>query len=378
MKPIDGWLTDQWGRSTIDTLCVAWWLNLYAFHLSWLIFLYVMTDGLNLGPVPWVQSFNQWDARWYASIGMNGHGFLPQTFVFAPAHGWFFGSITEVFFQVLWAADLRPKWVDVFSFVSIILNFLCYVIANIIVVRLAEKRFRKFAISRPRLWLLALSNPVGYFALTPYSDIVFYLITMMTLLLVIMTSPRAEAWGLLSYQQNLRTGFTMGVGNNSFHCALVSSHRVRLCDFWNSKTERGSGLCPRADFVFNLLLGKNWRPVFLLNGSKCISNARGKPSRRTLVRAERVCTRAGWPGGTRLRLLYLLVRFRFFATGSFFHKYRLFGLELEKRRAGTQSSHCRNHFDFPQSSILAFNRSLRFPCLPNAVMDLAQSSVDDT
>lgn len=171
------------------------------FHLLWLIFLYVMTDGLNLGPVQWVQSFNQWDARWYASIGMNGHGFLPQTFVFAPAHGWFFGSITEVFFQVLWAADLRPKWVDVFSFVSIILNFLCYIIANIIVVRLAEKRFRKFAISRPRLWLLALSNPVGYFALTPYSDIVFYLITMMTLLLVIMTSPRAEAWGLLSYQQ---------------------------------------------------------------------------------------------------------------------------------------------------------------------------------
>lgn len=173
-----------------------------AFHLAWLVFLYVMTDGLNLGPVQWVQSFNQWDARWYASIGMSGHGFLPQTFVFAPAHSWFFGSITEVFFRGLWAADFRPKWVEVFSFVSIVLNFFSYVVANLIMVKLAEKRFQSFAISRKRLWLLALSNPVGYFVLTAYSDTVFYLITMMTLLLVLITSPRAEAWGLLSYQRN--------------------------------------------------------------------------------------------------------------------------------------------------------------------------------
>lgn len=165
-----------------------------AFHFLWLFFLYVMTDGLSLGPVQWVQSFNQWDARWYASIGMNGHGFLPQTFVFAPAHGWSFGAITEFFFQALRAAEFRPNWVDVFSFVSIALNLVCFVVANAILVKLAENRFS--GVSRRRLWFLTLSNPVGYFALTPYSDIVFYLITMITLLLVLLTSPRASAWGL--------------------------------------------------------------------------------------------------------------------------------------------------------------------------------------
>lgn len=163
-------------------------------HVLWLVFIYVMTNGLSLGPMQWAQSFNQWDAQWYASIGMNGHGFLPQTFVFAPANGWFFGTVTETFFQALRAADFRPKWIDVFSFVSIALNFVCYVIANTILIELAQRRF-SFP-SRSRLWLLALSNPVGYFALTPYSDIVFYLITIVTLLLVLLTSPRASAWGL--------------------------------------------------------------------------------------------------------------------------------------------------------------------------------------
>lgn len=171
-------------------------------HLLWLALIYVMTDGLSLGTFAWIQSFNQWDARWYASIGMNGHGFLPQTFVFAPGHSWISGSITELFFQALRAFDFRPKWVDVFSCVSLVLNFFCFAAANSILVALASRRFQQPFISRKRLWLLALSNPVGYFALTPYSDMVFYLITMMTLLLVLITSPQASAWGLNGLQES--------------------------------------------------------------------------------------------------------------------------------------------------------------------------------
>ena len=171
-------------------------------HFLWLAFIYVMTDGLSLGTMAWIQSFNQWDARWYASIGMSGHGFLPQTFVFAPGHGWVTGSITELFFQTLRAFDWRPKWVDVFSCVSLVINFLCFAVANSILVKLADSRFKRPLISRNRLWLVVLSNPVGYFALTPYSDMVFFLITMVTLLLVLLTSPRATAWGLQTLQEN--------------------------------------------------------------------------------------------------------------------------------------------------------------------------------
>jgi len=171
------------------------------FHFFWFAFIYVMTDGLSLGVAQWVQSFNQWDARWYASIGMSGHGFLPQTFVFAPAHGWVSGSITELFFQALRSLDYQPKWVDVFSFVCLVTNFVCFTVANSILVKLAENRLRSFAVSRNRLWLLALSNPVGYFALTPYSDMVFFLITMLTLLLVLVTSPRASNWGLTAARE---------------------------------------------------------------------------------------------------------------------------------------------------------------------------------
>ncbi len=160
-----------------------------------------MTDGFRLGAFNWVLTFNQWDARWYASIGMSGHGFLPQTFVFAPAHAWLFGAATEAIFQLARAIGAKPIWVEVFTVVSFVFNVLFFALANTLLVLTAERRWATPQVSRKRLYLLAISNPVGYFALTAYSDIIFYFITVVTLLLVLMTSPRAELWGLLKWKQ---------------------------------------------------------------------------------------------------------------------------------------------------------------------------------
>lgn len=168
------------------------------FHGLWLIFVFAMTDGPSLGFFEWIRTFNQWDARWYASIGLNGHGFLPQTFVFAPGHAWIYGAATEFFFQLLRYFHFRPVWVDVFSIVCFFGNFICLFFANLLLVKLAASRFK---ISRNRLWLLAISNPVAYFALSPYSDTVFYLLTVLVLALVLATSRQAEAWGLEALKQ---------------------------------------------------------------------------------------------------------------------------------------------------------------------------------
>lgn len=44
--------------------------------------------------------------------------------------------------------------------------------------------------------MIAISNPVGYFAFTAYSDMLFFALFMATVALALWTSPRREIWGL--------------------------------------------------------------------------------------------------------------------------------------------------------------------------------------
>lgn len=164
----------------------------FLIHSAWLFILFGLTDGFQLSFVSWLEGFYQYDARWYASIAMQGHGFLAQSYAFPPLHGWLLGAVTEGVFRILRIGVADLKWLHVFYVVAFVLSVSFFAIANSLFVFLSERRWR---ISRVRLWALALANPVGYFALTAYSDTFFFAITMMSLYLVLSTGPRHHLWG---------------------------------------------------------------------------------------------------------------------------------------------------------------------------------------
>lgn len=158
-------------------------------HALWLAALYVLTDGLSGSPLMWLSHFHQWDARWYASIALDGHGFMPQTYVFPPAHGWLLGRIVNV---VQFIAPSLP--IDTtFSIVAAANGLVCLIAGNILFVRLFAARFK---IAPSRLWLATLVNPVAYFALSAYSDATFYALTLATIHLALQSSDRQDLWGL--------------------------------------------------------------------------------------------------------------------------------------------------------------------------------------
>ncbi len=159
----------------------------------WFLMMFTATNGFELGFWPWVMSFNQWDTRWYGTIAMSGHGFLPQSFVFPPGHSWILGGLTDLTYYAFRSFDIYVKWMMVFSFYGLVLNTLSFGLSNWILVSLSEKRW---GLSSKRMWFIVFSNPMGYFALTAYSDMIFLLLTLCILLFTLHSSPRAQAWKL--------------------------------------------------------------------------------------------------------------------------------------------------------------------------------------
>ena len=164
-------------------------------HTLWLAAVFILTDGLSQSPMTWLAQFNQWDARWYLTIALDGHGFLPQTYAFPPLHGWILGRITDLIFNILSFLRAPLPWLQTFYVVSFCVGLSTFAVANTILVWLAEHRWK---INRRRLWLIAITNPVGYFAFTAYSDALFFLIFIAALSLATWTSGARERWQLPS------------------------------------------------------------------------------------------------------------------------------------------------------------------------------------
>lgn len=162
----------------------------------WFLALFTATDGFQLGFWPWVMSFNQWDTRWYGTIAMSGHGFLPQSFVFPPGHSWILGAMTDLTYYAFRSFGTFIKWMMVFSLYGLLLNTLAFGLSNWILVSLSEKRW---GLTGWRMWLITFSNPMGYFALTAYSDMIFLLLTLCILLFTLHSSPRAHLWQLENF-----------------------------------------------------------------------------------------------------------------------------------------------------------------------------------
>lgn len=162
-------------------------------HLLWFTFFFALTGGFHMTPSAWIQSFFQWDARWYATMAQDGHGFLPQTYVFPPLHGWILGRATDLVFFFDQIFSSTPSWVLCFYPTSALIGFFSFACANTIFVILSERRWN---IDRPRLWLAAVANPMGYFAFSAYSDHLFFALFLGTVALALLTSPRARLWKL--------------------------------------------------------------------------------------------------------------------------------------------------------------------------------------
>lgn len=148
-----------------------------AVHSLWLLALYSSTGGWSVSPIDWLHSLHQWDALWYASIAHDGHGFLPHSYAFSPGFGWLLRGLTEA---LAWLTPL--SWAHRFYIAGFVVSLASYAIANTVIVNLGERRF---ALKRPRLWLGAIANPAGYFALTAYSDAFFFLLLSLALWLAL-------------------------------------------------------------------------------------------------------------------------------------------------------------------------------------------------
>lgn len=158
-------------------------------HALWLVAFYALTDGLSASPLAWLSHFHQWDARWYASIALDGHGFMPQTYVFPPAHGWLLGGIVGATRSLISGLSIDTT----FSIVAATIGLASLVTGNILFVCLFAARFK---IAPSRLWLATLANPVAYFALSGYSDATFYALTLVTIGLALQSSDRRDLWRL--------------------------------------------------------------------------------------------------------------------------------------------------------------------------------------
>lgn len=192
-------------------------------HFAWLLFVFVFTNGFSVSSTAWLEAFNQWDARWYSSIAMDGHGFLPQTYAFPPFYGWILGRITYAIFDSLRFFGREIKWITIFYYVAFFAGFVSFATANSIFVWLSEKRW---GISRNRLWLIAIANPVGYFAFTGYTDAFFFLLTALSLMLVTWTSERREFWRLPELQGRFKIA-----AHSALSLLLFAAPWVRLTGF---------------------------------------------------------------------------------------------------------------------------------------------------
>ena len=162
-------------------------------HMLWVALVFAFSDGWNLPFLTWLEGFYQWDARWYGTIANDGHGFLAQTYVFPPFYGWCLGRLTDALHFILNLFGANLNWPEALYLTAFLFGIAMFTFANTLFVFFSEKRWN---LARPRLWAIAISNPVGYFALTAYSDMFFFAIFLVAMLFVLWTSPRREAWKL--------------------------------------------------------------------------------------------------------------------------------------------------------------------------------------
>ncbi len=171
-------------------------------HALWFLVIFSFTNGFAIPFADWMQSFYQWDARWYGTMAQDGHGFLPQTYVFPPVHGWVLGRLTDLTVWIAGFFTTTPSWVSLFYFVVLANGLVMFALANTIFVWISARRWNA---DRRTLWIVALSNPMGYFALTAYSDMLYFALFHATMTLAIWTGARRTSWRLpeLGRRQNI-------------------------------------------------------------------------------------------------------------------------------------------------------------------------------
>lgn len=192
-------------------------------HSLWLAIIFVFTDGAQLPFLTWLEGFYQWDARWYGTIANDGHGFLAQTYVFPPFYGWLLGRLTDVLHFVSNGVGLKLNWPEALYLTAFLFGTTMFAFANTLFVFFSERRWN---LARPRLWAIAVSNPVGYFALIAYSDMFFFVLMLLAMLLILWTSPRRELWKLPELSKQKRWAIEAGLVS-----LLIMTPWVRLTGF---------------------------------------------------------------------------------------------------------------------------------------------------
>lgn len=130
-------------------------LPLLAMTLAWIGLLYLATGGGGLDE--WWARWARWDAHFYLRIWSEGYGSESVTLAFPPGYPWLVGSVSTLtglpFFTVGSAISL-----------------LSLLVSGVLLGRLAQ---RDFGVSGPLAYAVWLCAPAMYFALSPYSDLLF-------------------------------------------------------------------------------------------------------------------------------------------------------------------------------------------------------------
>ena len=136
-------------------------------YVSWVLFLFLCTDGLSAAPLIWLHGWFRWDSEWYAKIWLNGYADL-RALVFPPGYPFVIGLISEL----TGSLETAALFVNLFSL------FLATVIAT-------EVLSNRLKLSKRRFFIFFLSSPVGFYVFSVYSDAVFLLLFFCALSLAI-------------------------------------------------------------------------------------------------------------------------------------------------------------------------------------------------
>ena len=129
-------------------------------YLAWLLIIFYFTGGFH-GPIDWALSWGQWDSHLYEKIWINGYSTNePNLFAFPPGN-----SIVTGFIAKLFGIP--------FSLAGLVLNVILFFLWAQMSSKILSRIFNFPPIA---LFLMILSSPPVYFALTPYSDSLFSLI----------------------------------------------------------------------------------------------------------------------------------------------------------------------------------------------------------
>lgn len=122
---------------------------------AWVMLLYAVTGGGAI--TPWVEGWGRWDAHLYLRIWQQGYGADPALTAFPPGFAWLSGALAAVLPLSFFGAG------SVISLVSLVM-------AGSVLAAMVKRDF-----GVPGTWVFAfwLCGPATYFALAPYSDLLF-------------------------------------------------------------------------------------------------------------------------------------------------------------------------------------------------------------